>query len=888
MAPRSKAHKRSKTHITSTQSTQLAVSPSVPSFLTKKVKTVLPLVAIVVLPVLVNGRLFIEVWRGAESRGWDGTGHYAVAQIYDQTIFPNTLGWTDAYFGGMPFPNFYPPIFYWLVALLHRTHLFSFAASFRIVLVLPVLLIPAAIWLLSWSLSDGSRVVATAAALASTLLLANVRFMGSLLAGLDYFSTFQIGLYTQPLGFVLMIAWFVSYASPISFSLSRSSATTPDHGRQAKAYRTSGRLVLSTLLLALTVLSNFFNAITAVVLIFATVASDVVYLRRAADLEQRHKERKVLAVHIFSPIVALLLTLFWLVPMIAEYKYFVTRPYAPETQSLFSWWLLAWYAVALLGGILRLRQSRKGVPVRAMGVYLGACLVLALAIVFSATIAPSWFPLQAPRFMATLTFLLTVPVGFAITTAFRYLARLFGEVSGDNLEFGFRRARYTSAVALVLFLALVLTAPSLSWAYAFYQAGKRGPIDELLDFARQHRDGRYLVEVINPKLGPAWTEASFDARAINSYLGSQGNETISGVFHEASPNALFTLPVVNTFSNYPDSFGVSSVLADDLDFAAQPLSEQVKRAQFLGVKYLIIRTPAMKERVSKEVTSVSRHDLGWWAVFELPGSPAAKIQALPYKPALVLSSFTVKARRRNEMSFIRLAEEQFAYNWFDVLAVRSPESKIDRLTDLEEFGALIINTYDYTDESAAFERLRTFGQDHALICLSAGDSLFRRIQNARADFPLLEIIERQPEAPGETVDALKPSDHYNSTTIRQQWKKIRAILEQNKIPTNIAPSDVTGTIDQNSIKLTLNSTGNSGSVPVVIANTFHPNWQRRDGGLIYAATPFNMLTFVDQSAVISYGRRWFDKLGLWASAGTLLLLGLFTAWHRLQSRGPSV
>src|SRR5439155_15571479 len=134
---------------------------------------------------------------------------------------------------------------------------------------------------------------------------------------------------------------------------------------------------------------------------------------------------------------------------------------------------------------------------------------------------------------------------------------------------------------------------------------------DVLDFARRYSDGPYLVEVINPKVGPAWAGASFDARAINSYLGSQGNETISGVFHEASPNALFTLPIVNAFSNYPDSFGVSSVLADDLDFAAQPLSEHIKRAQFLGVKYMIIRTPTMKDRMSKEVTSAIRHDIGW-------------------------------------------------------------------------------------------------------------------------------------------------------------------------------------------------------------------------------------------------------------------------------------
>jgi len=862
-------------------------------------------ITVVATPVMFTWKLWAAIWDGEVARAWDGTGHSAIAQIYDQRIFPNTFGWTTSYFGGMPFPNFYPPLFYWCVALLHHTHLLSFATAFKLMVILPVLFMPAAIWFLAWFLSNRNKIVATAAAFAGVLLLVDLRIMGTLLAGLDYFSTFQIGLYTQPLGFVLMIAWFVVYSA----ANEKRAAETPALPR--------ARLALSALLLALTVLSNFFNAITAVVFILATIANDLINLRCATKLDGSREDRYALLSHLLSPIIALFLTLFWIVPMITEYKYFVTRPFVPETESLFSPWLLGWYALAVLGTIAWWRgDKRKGadtkssvraarqdkfgakaksvttaidypdqqrdVPLhaRVMRPYLATCVLLALGIVFSATLAPSWFPLQAPRFLATLTLLLTVPVGFAVAFAFGWLGWLFGETGKSDVEFSFKRAQYSSVVAMVLFLLVAFTAPTLAWSYSFYPAGAKTSIDDVLEFARQHRDGRYLVEVINPKIGPAWTEASFDARAINSYLGSQGNESISGVFHEASPNALSTLPVVNAFSNYPDSFGVSSVLADDLDFAAQPLSEQIRRAQFLGVKYLVIRTPMMKERVNKELTSAIRHDIGWWAVFELSGTPIPKIQVLSYRPALVLSGFTVKARRRNEISFIRLAEEQFADNWFDVLLVRSPELKLDRLKDLENFGALIIDAYDYADENAAFERLRKFSQDRALICLSSDDALFRHIQSSRSEFPLLEIIDRQAEEGGETIEALKPTYHYNQSSIRQQWKKIHSALDRNKIPTNIALSDIKGEIGQNNIKLTASSNQMPSASPVLIANTFHPNWQRTDGKSIYAATPFYMLTFVDQSAIITYSRRWLDRVGLWISAGTFVLLCLCTAWRR--------
>src|SRR5262249_23709085 len=156
--------------------------------------------------------------------------------------------------------------------------------------------------------------------------------------------------------------------------------------------------------------------------------------------------------------------------------------------------------------------------------YLVACAILFASVVFSA-IAPGWFPLQTPRFIATLTFLLTVPAGFALAAGFRSVAKLVGEISTKDQAINLRRMKLSLGITAVVFTAVVLTAPAVNWAPIFYEKGQRPVIDDVLSFARAHRDGRYLVEVINPKLGPAWTEASGDARAINSYLGSQGNET---------------------------------------------------------------------------------------------------------------------------------------------------------------------------------------------------------------------------------------------------------------------------------------------------------------------------------------------------------------------------
>ena len=81
------------------------------------------LILITLLPVALTSFVWLELIHGVASRAIDGSGHFAMAQIYDQTIFPDTFGWTNAYFAGMPFPNFYPPLFFWLVSLLHHTGL---------------------------------------------------------------------------------------------------------------------------------------------------------------------------------------------------------------------------------------------------------------------------------------------------------------------------------------------------------------------------------------------------------------------------------------------------------------------------------------------------------------------------------------------------------------------------------------------------------------------------------------------------------------------------------------------------------------------------------------------------------------------------------------------
>jgi hypothetical protein len=893
---------------------KLAASPRLRAVVARllSLKSLWAVLYVTVLPTLLARDLLLDVWRSGRPRAWDGTGHYGVAQIYAQSIFPDTFGWTHAHFGGMPFPNFYPPLFFWCVALLERTHLVSLLTAFKAFVLLPLLLIPAALWLLAWVISGRDRRIAFWAALVSVYPLVSVRFGGQMqwASGLDYFSTLSIGMYTQPLGFVLLLAWFSVYV---------------------EARQRARLFVLACVLLALAVLANFLNGIMATIIVASVILFDLLRARPGRAGGRPPGAFRSLAAHTLSPIVSAGLTLFWLVPMLGSYGYFVTRPF---TMVIVTTDMLWWFAASVVGCACWLRR-----PTRDAAPYVTACALLA-AIIFTATSAPRWLPLQANRLMPTLYFLLSVPVAYALTTAWdaatgrlfqwfprvrplivrlapfalcalllMVMVRYYASARVPAIEF-----YYGYQARLANYPAVVNAAPpppraadparEEKWtdaladssaadvkqrdiANAFRDDHIRGKeivaaaaagIEGVLDFARGRRDGRYLVEIPAQYSVEA---ASFDSRALNSYLGAQGNQTLNVVYREASPNSIFTYPQVGALSNNPDNFGFSSVLGDDLDFIEQPLEKHLMRARYLGARYLVMHTPAMKERLAREPSVGARHDFGSWSVFEMREGPPLPVRALAFRPALLVTDFTVKGRRANEYNYVRFAEEQFADGWFDVLLARAPSTNLDELgatRELSQFGALILDKYECDRCDLVYRQLKTFSQERPLILLMSDSSLFNRIRSSITEFPMATIIERDPDAsPGAWLDNRGATRRYTSSPPRLLWAQIRRILESHKIPVEDAAA-VSGEIKGDTIELNYDPAAPTPAlgVPVLVSTSYHPNWRPEPGHVIYAADPMYMLTFARRSTRLTFARSPLDVKGAWASAFVLLALFLFT------------
>lgn len=829
----------------------------------------LTLLFVTAIPIPFTTELWSEVWTGVRPQAWDGSGHFALAQIYSQSTFPDIFGWTDTFFAGIPHPNNYPPLFYWLIALLDRLPFISFLTAFKIVLTLPTLLLPAATWLVAWKASNKNRLFATCAALAITPLLVDYRFfISSGPLGITYMSTFLTGLYSHPLGYLFLLLWYVAYSD---------------------AHQPAWRIALSSLFLALTLLSSFFSASITGLFIVSTLVLDFIALRRTTDDDARRLSRRTLLAHFVSPLIAGLMTLFWLAPVIATRDYIVTQPTRTPFSDLVPLAMWVWYALALIGILLWIyrRQFDRMLP------YLATCLVLAVVIFTAGLIAPPWFPMHPARMIATFNFLLAVPVGitlaFIVEKAGAQLGIRFSGALPDRPD-ATRASTPTPPLtpaphplhmigtALAVFIAAILLITSISvpsFRLAFYPSEDRETIDPILSFAREHRDGRYIVEI--PPFSD--TETAHDGRAINNYLGAQGNEVISLFFREISPSVVFFSPLANTFSVQADPFGVSSVLADDKSFAIQPPAEHLRQLQLIGVRYLVIRSPWARQRLAGQARITAAHEFGMWTIHELGDKPVERARVLNYRPALMVSELNLKGRRQNDYGFVRFAEEQIASGWYDVMLARSSEQRLDRLALDEDFGALIVDAYEYEDETKAYERLREIARHRPVILVESDDPLFTRIRSSLPEFPQAEVVERPAESPGEWIAQGAPTRNYNASGARNVWRRIQRILDNRKIAVDESSSvAVSGQAERNTISLRP-SAGLTQRVPVLVNTTFHPNWWRADGAGVYPITPFFMLTFVQGETVMSFARSGTDWAGVIVSAMMLLVLCMVMAWY---------
>jgi hypothetical protein len=790
--------------------------------------TLVGILAVCSLPVLRTASFFRLFVGDHLLRSWDGSAHLAATYLYDRSIFPDTFGWTHAWSAGMPLPNFYPPLFYWTVAALHHTGI-PLHLAFKLIVAIPFLLIPSALGLLSCRLSSRDILITSCTTLMACFPLLDSRFQSQFPGGLTYTSTFNEGLYTQPLGFILFVLWIAMYFDTIT------------------SWR---RLALASLMLASVALASFFSAIAALPFAIVGLLHDF-YKTDHRFVLNLPGARVGLPSKAVSLLCSALLGAFWAVPVIAEYPYFVTRPLQVSWSAIVppGPWIWIWLGAALGGGMLMSIKNRGSARTFMIG---SVGLVLLTLPPLSSL---HWIPSQPPRLLSTLTFLMAVPVGWLLASLIRSLVQFW------------RRGQQATniwSIAVVGSIALAMAGylkPS-SVDQAVYTGN--ASISSVLDFARTHRDGRYIVE-------NAWQHGDQrDSRALNAYLGMQGNETLNIVFHEASPSSVFFTPLVSALSASEDSFGISSALANDLNFYNQSPEQHLRRARGVGVRYIACQTPWIKRRFRQQPDLIE-YNLGRWSVFEITAQASSEVEILQYLPALVVSALNFKERLSGSFSFVRLAEEQFNSGLSRVLLVHAETKEIDKLSNLDRFGALILETYDYADQDAAFEVVRRFAQQRLVVLISSDRSFYLRLARRISELPHALIVRREPETHSEWLNRSMPWLELDQSRIRNEWRLIQEAMENGKVSSTSDTGQASLSGDDAGISVTIPDTKGA-KVPVLVRMTFHPDWIRPDGQLIYPASPFFMLTYASGPFTARFRRTAIERAAAAVSAGVFFAL----------------
>ena len=636
------------------------------------------------LLVLINFQAFIYLFTATVIPGWDGSAHLAIGELYAKNIFPSVWGWIDAWYLGMPFPQFYPPALYFLIALCSKIFFFiPYETVFRSFIFITLFLVPGSIAWCGYRVT-GLKKVAIWSALVSTVFLS---FSGAESNyGVSVSSTINTGLLSHPLGFLFFVAWIRYFFED---------------------YRIRRNYILSTIFLACVFLSNAHLAFPALILFCVQSLFDTHkyvcqkrYLYLFSALWKGYFLRGLISIGIAS---------FWIVPLVTYYQYFSTEildlsPNAEfaaiATFSYIPFFLLASVLVAFNKEENKIVSLTLSLLALALGIFIGSAFVP----------SDTPLPLHFVRWIVPFVFLSAIPISYLIVyTEERLLTRIKKELF---------------AVAVLVFLVLASFTNILIFksTQGVYLSAKDDGYVQLGEYFKSYKGSVVLVEFNSED--KTNVPMSF---AVDAMLGREGVQTIFSNIRESSTNSLFLTPIRNLFSENPEGWGVTSFLEFDYGFLNKtPMSQRVSLARYVGVRFIVASTESEIETLAKSPFFVKKAQIGIFGVFELKNFDSSGVKHLRIPPTALFSDEGLKERNETDITFSRFSEE-WLYNFDPQLTYFRPHNnQIDDIGNGDVFnnaGAVVLASYAYKDISVAEHIIVTFSQKSTVVMFDDNNPL---------------------------------------------------------------------------------------------------------------------------------------------------------------------
>ena len=318
--------------------------------------------------------------------GWDGSGHYAIAKLYANNIFPSFWGWIPNWYGGMPFPQFYPPFFYFFNALIYKSSCLEFNLVFKSIVLFSTVLIPVLISNLYFKTINKSKIQAFFVFLLSIVLITAKSKIGYI--GVSISSILNNGLVTQPMAFIFLLLWLTFFIDIDKKAINK---------------------YFSAFFLTLIFLTNVHVAIITFFLF------GFIFIYKLIEKRKRFCDKKALfsffLLYFLSGFIPLLVASFWYLPMIYYYDYFAGRSLKWKWGSIADFYKQHYYFPVFIIVAVIFGSIRKSILI--VTISIAAIISNIFLIIKIWEILPS-LPVHVDRWIGTLYFFLPILIIFVL------------------------------------------------------------------------------------------------------------------------------------------------------------------------------------------------------------------------------------------------------------------------------------------------------------------------------------------------------------------------------------------------------------------------------------------------------------------------------------------
>ena len=639
---------------------------------------------------LLSGSYLFKLWSNPLIAGADGSGHVAILHLYAKHVYPGLHGWIPELFGGMPFPVYYPPLFYWFGATLMSVGIGATVAA-KLLTTASFIALPTALYLL------GRKVGLTAIEASIAAGAASVVACGSnivSLSGIGLLGLFEVGLYTQTLGFVFFCLW---------------AAYLPGAGRSVKA------------------------SVCAIVFLVATISSNAHILPLAAiyalmwfvtKLRWTSKKTSVLlevGVTLLPLVGPLLICGIWRLPLLRWYSYSVGQPLSSAGlfTSLGSL-NVVWPLCAYLGW--RERKRRPYLTSLCATILITAAITLTPVVDFLKDI-----PFQPSRVIAGALLLCTIPLT-------KMASRILTESLGDR-----RWAAYT--ILTVCTLALGWFHPIQKFGIGALTLDDARRLEAVRAAVRELPPGKLLIEIVEPKAifnSPEnRTRELALSRALTHEIARDGRPVLWSIFREQSIMAPYATAVSNLFSSTKETFGLNGLALQRSSDESVSLENRLIAATKLNVAYFLVKTPRQVGALSNSPGVRLIWTINGWSLFANSSVSSDDFQTVAGVPIFAWMKANTKDRNPADLDLFNLGEQLAFEGHPELLPLWANSEGMDAwqyISNLQSVIVIIDPAAVSSDQQSWVDRLLKDPANLRVILLDDGSQLATQVNEKSRGF----------------------------------------------------------------------------------------------------------------------------------------------------------